>query len=516
MPQHAWHIPEHYEEWSASYGLPVDLHLGVLFCDAIRSLERTNYSMLRIAVHKHDKMTTWLQCSGSTRQRMAYFFRDRDYKLTQSGHRKPMFHFVRPYMRADGTAVKAQFRGDKEFEWAGYHVSVTVPGLDHFMMPEMDVGTVDTYWKEKGEKYLTEPEFGKQLATTSRKAPAAMSVRLTQIDGKLPNLALMKLAHYHLARGDEVHFSKHVERELFEPDYDAVYGSAIFSASAARVAVLQEQFPGAIVGGTHNLTSNHTVEDVLGIEPTEAADYSIYPRFNASIGFTQRGCRLKCGFCVVPKKEGKARTVQTIANIWRGDPYPKHLHLLDNDFFGQPREQWQARLEEIRTGGFKVCLNQGINTRMINDESAAALASIQYTNDRFDTPRLYTAWDNIGDEERFFTGVDTLERHGIPPKNLMVYMLVGYDKRETWERVLHRFNRMVEREINPYPMIYGERWRTLPVGGADHRLAKITLSNLQGWAMRRAYFKQSLWEFDYNGERDHPGRRAPNQIELPI
>ena len=36
------------------------------------------------------------------------------------------------------------------------------------------------------------------------------SIRLTQIDRKIPNLALMKLAHYHKQRGDEVHFTKHV------------------------------------------------------------------------------------------------------------------------------------------------------------------------------------------------------------------------------------------------------------------------------------------------------------------
>jgi hypothetical protein len=35
-----------------------------------------------------------------------------------------------------------------------------------------------------------------------------MRVRLTQIDGKLANLAMMRLAHYHCAHGDEVHFTK--------------------------------------------------------------------------------------------------------------------------------------------------------------------------------------------------------------------------------------------------------------------------------------------------------------------
>jgi glycosyltransferase involved in cell wall biosynthesis len=337
-----------------------------------------------------------------------------------------------------------------------------------------------------------------------------MNVRLTQIDGKLPNLALMKLARFHRDRGDSIHFTKQVERDMLEPVYDRVYGSAIFSFSADRVAKFRQEFPGAILGGTHDVTDNRTVEQFLGIEENELYDYSIYPNFDASIGFTQRGCRLKCGFCVVPKKEGKPRSVNTIATIWRGEPYPKHIHLLDNDFFGQPREQWEARLDEIRTGGFKVCLNQGINTRMIDDESAAALASVPYYDDSFKSRRLYTAWDSLGDEERFFRGVDTLERHGIPPRHLLVYMLVGYDKRETWERVLYRFNRMVEREIRPFPMIYGDRFRSLPLGGYNGRIAHKPLWEFQKWAVRRYYELMPFEQFDNNAR----ARTPDAQLEL--
>ena len=45
-------------------------------------------------------------------------------------------------------------------------------------------------------------------------------VRITQIDGSLPNLALMRLARWHRDRGDEVTFRDTVERDLFEPTYD--------------------------------------------------------------------------------------------------------------------------------------------------------------------------------------------------------------------------------------------------------------------------------------------------------
>ena len=322
----------------------------------------------------------------------------------------------------------------------------------------------------------------------------------------------MKLAHWHRERGDELHFTRHVERDLLEGEYDRVYGSAIFSFSADRVARFRQEFPDAIIGGTHNILDNTTVEEVLGIPETESYDYSIYPRFDGSIGFTQRGCRLKCGFCVVPKKEGKNRAVRSIAEIWRGDPYPRHLHLLDNDFFGQPPEQWQTRVEEIVAGGFKVCLNQGINTRMIDDESASALKVMGYWDDSFKVRRLYTAWDNIGDEKRFFAGVDTLERHGIPSHHLMVYMLVGYDRRETWERVLYRFQRMVERGIRPYPMIYDkDRVRGLPLGGESSRLERKRLSDFQRWAIRKYY---TIVPFkDYDGSESRPVR-SDEQMQL--
>lgn len=276
-----------------------------------------------------------------------------------------------------------------------------------------------------------------------------MHVRLTQLDGALPNLAIMRLASWHIDRGDTVVVTRHLEREPTERPYDRVYGSVIFDFSRARLERFVRAWPTAIYGGTG---SGHweNLESLIG--PWEQYAYSGYPDFRESIGFTQRGCRLKCKFCVVPKKEGKPRHVSTIENIWRGEPFPKKLHLLDNDFFGGPF--WRERIAEIRDGGFRVCLSQGINVRLINDETAEALASIQYRDTKFRKRKLYTAWDNLGDEKVFFRGVDTLERAGVPAKHLRVYMLIGFDKAETWDRIWHRFNRMVERGIEPYPMVF--------------------------------------------------------------
>lgn len=314
-----------------------------------------------------------------------------------------------------------------------------------------------------------------------------MNVRLTHIDGKLPNLALMKLSHWHKAQGDSVTFSKALSREMFEPEYGVVYGSTIFSFSEHRTKAFREQFPHAVVGGT-GLDADlwRTVEHYLQVDEYEHYDYSIYPDFTGSIGFTARGCRLRCGFCVVPKKEGKPRSVNSIYQIWRGEPHAKHIHLLDNDFFGQPKEQWQERVREILEGGFKVCFNQGINIRLITEEAAEQIARIPYYDDQFKTRRLYTAWDNLKDEKIFFRGVEALKNAGVPPTHLMVYMLVGYDKEETLERIMYRFNRMTEIGIRPYPMVYNNQ--------------NPQLKRFQRWVIRKYYQFVPFEEYDVNAK----------------
>lgn len=300
-----------------------------------------------------------------------------------------------------------------------------------------------------------------------------MIVRLTQIDGALPNLALMKLSHWHKARGDEVVFKRsvekpnqpdesHIARDMFEPDYDRVYGSAIFQFSQLRVMKFLRQFPDAIIGGTGTSKPlDHSVEgEVIGGE-YEHFDYSLYPDVKFSLGYTMRGCRLNCGFCVVRKKEGKPRSVSTIAQLWRGDPYPKHLHLLDNDFFGQDREQWMRRLDEMRSGGYKVAMTQGINCRMIDDESAAAIASIDYRAGNFADRQLYTAWDSLHDEKRLLRGLELLTKHGVLPSHLTVYMLIGYRPGETEADWLHRQSTLRAFGARPYVMPFVRNKETL-------------------------------------------------------
>lgn len=288
-----------------------------------------------------------------------------------------------------------------------------------------------------------------------------MKILLWHLDGKLPNLALMRIAAHHRALGDDVVLRKvsnpsaldaaghrEIEPRFGDPSWDRVYASAIFDRTAPLIARLEQLYPGCHVGGTGSANMGRTLVDV-GI-PDGPIDYADYHEWRQSIGFAMRGCRFRCDFCVVPRKEGRARENDTIETIWRGEPWPRQLLLLDNDFFGNPT--WRDRIAEILAGKFRVSFVQGINARILSDEAAAAIASVDYRADDMKERRIYTAWDAKGDERVLFRGLRRLVDHGVKPDHLMVYMLIGHALGETHDDRDHRRRLIREFGARPYPM----------------------------------------------------------------
>jgi hypothetical protein len=304
----------------------------------------------------------------------------------------------------------------------------------------------------------------------------------------------MRIASHHKSLGDRVELVRGRRFRTLGFNPDIVYGSAIFERSAPFIADLIREYPDAIVGGT-GVNIDRTLSDV-GI-PTTENDYSIYPEFRQSIGFTQRGCRLRCSFCVVPRKEGAVAEESTIDDIWRGEPWPKELILLDNDFFGQAH--WRNRIEEIREGSFKVNFSQGINARFLTDEAAESLASVDYRNSTMSDRRLYTAWDNQKDEDRLFAGLNRLVKYGVRPSHIMVYMLIGYWPGETAEDRNDRRQKLRDFGALPYPMPF---------------IRTRELVGFQRWVIG-AYDKRVKWE-DFEAAKYQPRglRDTATQFEM--
>ena len=261
-----------------------------------------------------------------------------------------------------------------------------------------------------------------------------MRVALFDVDSKIPNLALMKLARHHLSQGDEV--------ESYLPldvaSYDKIYASKVFAFSDG--SYINEDI--MEVGGTGINMSKSLPPEIETLQP----EYSLYPGFKHNIGFTMRGCRFKCDFCVVPKKEGQPTSVSTIEELLVQDS--DFLILLDNDPFGNP--DWKARLKEIRDMGLTVNFSQGINIRIITDEQARELSTLKFSNINRTKKQATFAWDQIKDERLIIRGIERCKAAGIKPYMMQFFILIGFDT--TREEDHHRVKMIIDQGADPYVM----------------------------------------------------------------
>lgn len=267
-----------------------------------------------------------------------------------------------------------------------------------------------------------------------------MKVGLVQVDGKIPNLALMQVSAWHESHGDEVEWFKGM---LFAAEYDRVYASKIFGFSE-----LPPLPADALVGGTGIDFFNRLPPEIEAMRPS----YTLYSGCAYHLGFSMKGCRFACKFCCVPTKEGRPRVNSAVDELLINPRGGNRLMLLDNDFFGGP--DWRANLERIIELGLEVCFVQGLNIRILTDEQAALLGTCKYRNSTFNHRYLTFAWDRYRDGKLIFEGIDRCERNGIPANRLQFFVLVGYDT--TPEQDLDRVVSLHQRGCDPYAMPYNK------------------------------------------------------------
>ena len=288
-----------------------------------------------------------------------------------------------------------------------------------------------------------------------------MRIGLIDLDSKLPNLAVMKIAAYHKARGDRVFF-RDVPR-----DADRVYISGLFSKNRRQAQKVASMYSGEVLlGGT-----GWDFETVLPPEIENAApDYGlytpdlVYQRTNGGVGsretkmkkatllaesglgFLYRGCsrtEKSCPWCVVPKKEGGLQRVAEIDDLM--NPGAEMLTLLDNNLLAAPDAL--DLLHALRRPDIKlVNITQGIDARLVTPELAEALGQLRYFKDM-----LRYAWDHPSAESAVMRGIKRLTRH-ISPKRQMCYMLVGHSSE--FGEDMYRFKRLAGLGVSPFAMIF--------------------------------------------------------------
>tara|TARA_R100001530_G_scaffold64881_2_gene46524 strand:+ start:252 stop:1130 length:879 start_codon:yes stop_codon:yes gene_type:complete len=288
-----------------------------------------------------------------------------------------------------------------------------------------------------------------------------MNVGIYDVDSKIPNLALMKISKYHKHRGDAVE----MYRPLWIESYDKIYASKIFNFSNGSNLIPERME----IGGTGWDQNINLPKEIENCEP----DYDLY-KYPHSIGFTMRGCRFNCSFCVVPEKEGKPKPYKTIQEIWTNRS-SNFIVLLDNDFFGNP--YWKDRIVEIHALDLQVNFSQGINIRILTDEQAEALASVKFRTLSGKSKRVHFAWDRIKDEKLIDHGIQKCFNAGIKPDQMSFYILIGYDTSPDDD--YYRVMKIRDYGCNPYVMPYNKQ--------------DLYQKKFARWVNHKAIFKSVEW-----------------------
>jgi len=325
-----------------------------------------------------------------------------------------------------------------------------------------------------------------------------MAICLLDIDGKLANIALMKLSTNFKSLGETVElravpqnkkdFGKFI-KDIKSKNYEKIYGSAIFTRSKDICLRLKQEFGDKIdLGGT-----GWDIKKVLDpkIEHMKP-DYDIYTAemiasrmrgimtrqrklekateiINSGIGKTSEGCVNECAFCFVPRKEGKFRQASEIKDIINHRSNVIILH--DNNLTADP--YCIDKLHEIRDRKLIVDINQGCDVRLVNDDIAKALSEVKHLRS------IHYAWDLMAFEDKVMEGINILSKYMKNYKH-MCFMLVGFNT--TFEEDMYRFRKLNEMKIRPYVMVYNEK-------------IDIRLKHFERWVNSMIY-KKCEWE-DY-------------------
>jgi pyruvate-formate lyase-activating enzyme len=245
---------------------------------------------------------------------------------------------------------------------------------------------------------------------------------------RYPPLGLLKLAQYERSKGSNIQF---VRGCVASPRPDRIYVTSLFTYSwrAVHQAVrfYKERFDDVKVtlGGIYaSMLPEHAEtsgadEVYVGLFP-EAEDlmpaWDLIPEWDGSIIFASRGCVRKCGFCSVPKLEGRPQAFKYGIRhlIWEGH---SRVILWDNNILGNAN--WSAVFDELAEIGKEVDFNQGLDARLLTDKVAEKLAAL-----KFNTIRL--AYDYKGVGPYVEKALERLEGVGIGRRRVVVYTLYNY------------------------------------------------------------------------------------------
>jgi hypothetical protein len=258
------------------------------------------------------------------------------------------------------------------------------------------------------------------------------TVLLIDIDGRIPNPALMKLSTFMKKQGRNVVLVRHDKWcAANAADVDEIYASCIFNFdnSLRRMERLRKRFGDRLTSGGSGVNLKRRLPDEIERLP---ADYDLYPGLaDRAIGFLTRGCPGKCPYCIVPEKEGLPKQVSSLDDLLRGR---QKLILLDDNILAH--EKADALLGEMAVKGIQVNFNQTLDIRFVDKERARLLKKIRCSNYNFTRGNYYFSLNGIDNLELVRRNYELFDfRHR--KDNVQFVCMYGYNT--TLEEDVERF-----------------------------------------------------------------------------
>ena len=241
-------------------------------------------------------------------------------------------------------------------------------------------------------------------------------------DAPKHNLALMKIAQWHIKNGDYVDLNMPV----FPADYR--YASLLFERS--KHLFNADEFGGPAVYGTCLNSEFETMKPY----------YDLYPGNDYSLGYTYRPCSNTCHFCKVPAMNHPDINHHS---IWEfHDPKFNKICILNNNTFQDPK--WRDTFIEIWEAGLTVIDENGYDLRLVDYEKALCLKDTKFQG------KIHFAWDRMQDESLIINGLEMIKKAKL--NNVRIYVLIGYDT--NLDQDLYRCQKIIDFGFDSYIMPY--------------------------------------------------------------
>ncbi len=223
-----------------------------------------------------------------------------------------------------------------------------------------------------------------------------------------PSLPLMKISAYYKSKG----YAVENYMPLAHNEDIQVFSSKVFTFTQNN-----DYLPhSAILGGTGYKKFEKLADNIEHIMP----DYNLYS-CKESYGFITRGCSNSCEWCIVPKKEG---SIYFNAHV---EEFLQHnkLILLDNNILAC--DEGVEELKKIAKLGIKIDINQGVDSRLIDNSIARIFASLRFIK------YLRLACDTQAQINSIKRAVDILRKNGFT-QQIFCYCLLR-EERESLSRI---------------------------------------------------------------------------------